>query len=397
MKNSFIITIIFSCFCLSAISQVEHYYVHSSATDAAYTTQDSHLVAWNISAPNNKLFLFIGGTFSRAQQYEFFSLYAANLGFHVLNINYPNNVLTTLLASNSDSLSFDKFREEICFGTQVSPAVNVDSFNSIYTRTLKLLVYLEQTYPQDGWGQYLLPQHTIDWSKVAVSGHSQGAGHAAYFAKKFLVERAVMFAGPNDYSTYFNNAAPWLRNEGITPLHHHFTFLHLRDQIVPFVHQYENLKGMGMLQQDDTTLVENVLPPYGNSRCLYSNAAPNTTGQFHNSVIIYSDTPLDTDNEPAFDPVWRYMLLSDVSTGIAEKRNEDAILKIYPNPASSVVNIQAGSKSNDMRQIEISDYTGKTILKEFLYGSVMQLDISSFPPGIYFVKSNGKFGRLVKF
>lgn len=397
MKNTFILTILLCCFYLSATSQVQHFYVHPSATDAAYTTQDSHLVARNISTQNNKLFLFIGGTFSTAQQYEFFSLYAAGLGFHVLNISYPNSVLTTLLASNSDSLIFNKFREEICFGTQISPSVNVDSLNSIYTRTLKLLAYLNQTYPQDGWGQYLLSQSSIDWSKVAVSGHSQGAGHAAYFAKKFLVERAVMFAGPNDYSTYFSNAAPWLRNVGITPTRNHFTFFHLRDQIVPFNHQYENIRGMGMLQQDDTTLVDNLLPPYNNSRCLYSNAAPNTSGQFHNSVVIFPDTPLDTANKPAFDPVWRYMLLSDITTGITEKQNENTFLKIFPNPASSIINVQLNSKSNDACCIEILDCSGKIISTEFWNGNAMQFDISSFPSGIYAVKYNGLLSRLVKF
>src|SRR5690606_3166381 len=103
-------------------------------------------------------------------------------------------------------------------GTQVSPAVNVDSINSIYTRTIKLLQYLAQQYPNERWHEYLLNADEMDWSKVAVSGHSQGAGHAAYFAKHFSVERSVMFAGPNDYSTYFNNAAPWLRNQGATAL-----------------------------------------------------------------------------------------------------------------------------------------------------------------------------------
>jgi hypothetical protein len=397
MKNTFIVTILLCCFYLSAISQVQHFYVHPSATDAAYTTQDSHLVARNISTQNNKLFLFIGGTFSTAQQYEFFSLYAAGLGFHVLNISYPNSVLTTLLASNSDSLIFNKFREEICFGTQISPSVNVDSLNSIYTRTLKLLVYLNQTYPQDGWGQYLLSQSSIDWSKVAVSGHSQGAGHAAYFAKKFLVERAVMFAGPNDYSTYFSNAAPWLRNAGITPTRNHFTFFHLRDQIVPFNHQYENIRGMGMLQQDDTTLVDNLLPPYNNSRCLYSNAAPNTSGQFHNSVVIFPDTPLDTANNPAFDPVWRYMLLSDIATGINEKQNENTFLKIFPNPASTIIYVQLDAKLNDVHKIEIADYTGKIVATEFIYGSNAKIDVSILSPGIYMVKNNNKFSRLVKF
>ncbi len=375
-----------------AHAQVQHEYIRVADTDAAYTTQDSHLVARNVSNNNGKLFLFIGGTFSRPEQYEFFSLYAAGLGYDVINISFLNSVLTTLLASNSDSLSFDKFRQEICFGTQVSPAVNVDSINSIYTRTVKLLQYLAQQYPNERWQEYLLSANEMDWSKVAVSGHSQGAGHAAYFAKHFSVERSVMFAGPNDYSTYFNNAAPWLRNLGATALHKHFAFFHLRDEIVPFNRQFENLNGMGMLQNDDTTLIDNIAPPYGNSRCLYSDLNPAISNQFHNSVIIETATPLSTNNEPIFEPVWEYMLLSDVSTGIAHISQEKFILKIYPNPVASTLYIE----KQDDEPIVIFDLQGKRILTHEAPASVLPINISALENGIYFVKNGDVFARFVK-
>lgn len=382
-------------FVSATVAQVQYFYVHPKATDAAYTTADSHLVARNVSAANQKLLLFIGGTLSKPQQYEFFSLYAAAHGYHVINVSYPNLVITTLLAGSNDSMAFNKFREEICFGTSLSPVVSVDSFNSIYTRTLKLLQYLSETYPQDGWDGFLVSPAQIDWSKVAVAGHSQGSGHAAYFAKLFAVERVLMFAGPNDYSTYFNNAAPWLRTSGITPLYKHFTFLHLRDEIVPFNHQYQNISGMGMLAADDTTLVETTTSPYGYSKCLYSNLNPKTSGQYHNSVVIFSATPYNANNEPEFDPVWQYMLLSDVSTGMNEQEYPTA-LRIFPNPATNYLTVPLAGKMNEPCEVKICDAVGNTVFHNVVTALDNRINVAQLPVGVYFLYYANTVARFFK-
>ena len=98
------------------------------------------------------------------------------------------------------------------FGTPVSDVVDVDGLNSIYTRILKTLEYLTDNYPDHNWGQYLQRSGGIEWSKIIIGGHSQGSGHAAYIAQKFLVDRVLMFSGPNDYSNYYSDTAPWVSN-----------------------------------------------------------------------------------------------------------------------------------------------------------------------------------------
>ena len=80
-------------------------------------------------------------------------------------------------------MAFNKYRQEVCYGTPLSIEVAVDTLNSIYTRTVKLLNYLNITYPTQNWNQYLINPTTLDWSKITVGGHSQGGGHACYFAK----------------------------------------------------------------------------------------------------------------------------------------------------------------------------------------------------------------------
>ena len=88
------------------------------------------------------------------------------------------------LANDPDPLVFDKYRQEACFGTPVSDDVAIDSLNSIHTRAVNLLLYLDLTYPADNWGQYLATSVTLDWSRIIVGGHSQGSGHACYLAKQ---------------------------------------------------------------------------------------------------------------------------------------------------------------------------------------------------------------------
>jgi hypothetical protein len=131
---------------------------------------------------------------------------------------------------------------------------------------------LIKTYPDQNWGQYLTTTNTLQWGKIIVAGHSQGSGHACYLGKKNLVDRVVMFSGPNDYSTYFSTAANWLSLSGQTPLTKQFSLLHTKDEIVPFSNQVANLKGLGLLEADQNpTLADNLTTPYSNARSLSLN------------------------------------------------------------------------------------------------------------------------------
>ena len=80
----------------------------------------------------------------------------------MISLSYPNNVATAPLGASSDSLVFDKYRQELCFGTPLISVVSVDTLNSIFTRTLKLIQYLALTYPLQNWEQYLATPTTLD-------------------------------------------------------------------------------------------------------------------------------------------------------------------------------------------------------------------------------------------
>lgn len=267
-------------------------------TDINYSSADeSHFVVRNTKTHLNKLFLFIGGSFSVPKNYYLICDHAATIGFDVISLSYPNNVATASLGTSSDVNIFDNYRQEICFGSPVSSVVAVDTFNCIVTRTIKLLQFLKITYPDQNWGQYLTASGTLLWSKIVVSGHSQGSGHACYLGKKNLVDRVVMFSGPNDYSTNFSSPANWLFQAGQTPNNKLFALLHTQDEIVPFAYQVANLKALGMLTVTQTpTLVDNLSTPYNNANAMSLNIPALS---YHNSTVGANSI---------LPAVWTYML-----------------------------------------------------------------------------------------
>ena len=172
----FILTLISSL----SFAQVTDFYVKPVDTDPGYASdEDSSYVLFNNSSPNNRLVLFFGGTGSSPDAYGAFLPYCAELGFHVISLSYPNETAAASFASSSDLYAFDNYRQERCFGTPVSDAIDVDTFNSIFTRTTKLLNYLDVNYPSDGWDNYLSGTD-VDWTNIVVAGHSQGSGHAPF-------------------------------------------------------------------------------------------------------------------------------------------------------------------------------------------------------------------------
>ena len=275
--------------------------VHPNQTDANYsTTNKSHFIVRNTKNHLNKLMLFIGGSFSSPDDYTFISEHAASIGFDVISISYPNNVPAASLASSSDQFAFDNYRDEICFGNQVSNDVEVYFLNSINTRTINLIQYLESTYPEQNWNQYLTPSNNIDWKKIVVAGHSQGAGHACYLGKKKLVERVIMFSGPNDYSTHFNSPANWLSDDGLTELSKQYALLHINDEIISYDFQVLNLKDLGILTlSEEPLLVDNLSSPYNNKNALSLNIPAFSN---HNSTV---------GGNAKLPNIWTYLLTSE--------------------------------------------------------------------------------------
>ncbi|NLA23478.1 MAG: T9SS type A sorting domain-containing protein, partial [Bacteroidales bacterium] len=79
-------------------------------------------------------------------------------------------------------------------------------------------------------------------------------------------------------------------------------------------------------------------------------------------------------------------IVSNIQTNIAEKS-----LLIYPNPASSIVNIHSETHSKDF--IQIFDASGRMQYSGYVNESI---DVSAWSEGLYIIKLVGNSGVITK-
>ena len=153
--------------------------------------------------------------------------------------------------------------DDICFGTQegrvsmaqTGPYHQVHLSECITQRLVRLLTYLHFNKPDGGWDQYLVPISeeqalsspadcivlqgensfiaAVNWSKIILTGHSQGAGHAAYISASRKIGRVVMFSGPQEGLAdgfYKADEQHWLSKEFATPGHQIFAMKHAMEE-----------------------------------------------------------------------------------------------------------------------------------------------------------------------
>ncbi len=186
-----------------------------------------HTVLTPHGKSNGLLLITLGGTHSAPDELLDFQQTAAAQGYHVLGVDYPNRVITTVCRQQSDRECFNKFRDEIVRGSAVSPWTEVNTANCILNRVQKLLQYLTLERWPGRWPQYLDEYGSLNWRRTVLAGHSQGSGHAAYLAQIFGVQGVILIAGPQDVSTY--GPASWLARSGPTPGDAYYALLHERD------------------------------------------------------------------------------------------------------------------------------------------------------------------------
>lgn len=390
--NKLILIFVFGLFSITLSAQLSTQFVQLNDIDENYSLdEDSIYVALNTaSSSNHKLLVFLPGTGAKTKHYLLFPNLAANLGYHVIGLSYPNGLpaLASICAGNSDIDCYKNYREEICFGHDVSENVFVDSLNSIQTRLFKTLQYLSMQYPQDEWEQFL-NGNALNWQKMAFAGHSQGAGHALYLGKTNLCERVIMFAGADDFSLYYNEAANWISEmPNQTPLRHVYSFLHFNDDVWDYSKQFEVVKALGMTDNgDDSTLVDNISPPYLNSHCLYTALQPlypNFSTSTHSGMVVDFFTPKN-EEIPIYYPVWTYMLTHEDEPLDLSQFNTDASFLVYTTPILTIE-----SAVNEVFDISLYNSLGQLIYKSPSSSFIHQIDTNTFFQGIYFIHIHNK-------
>lgn len=291
------------------------FFVSPAATDAAIDTYlDSHYVYLNPSAAaQNKLVVFMPGAGGTPHNYQLFVQTAGDMGHHALGLMYPNptdayNLGASGCQESGDADCFYKVRYETLTGADSSLLLAVTPANSILNRLAKLLTYLSATYPSGNWGQYLDATGNPAWSKIIVSGHSQGAGHSVFISKFYPAARVVMLSN-KDWQSVTNQPAAWYALPVASSANTVYGFTHSQDE---FADQQVVWTSLQLGAFGGIVNVDSASPSYGNTRTLTSSAVPafggTNTASYHSSVAVDKFTPKNADGTPAFRPVWQYLL-----------------------------------------------------------------------------------------
>lgn len=237
---------------------------------------------------------------------EAFCRLAAQLGYHVISLRYPNSLSATAARTDAED-EFERFRLAIITGG-TSKHITVARADSIEQRLIKLLQHLAADRPKENWHQFLTADATIHWERIAVAGQSQGGGHAALIALHHRVARVVCTGAPKDFNARLNAPAAWLGRESATPKSRFFTLNHLQDrQGANAQQQLQNLRALRLDAFGPPVDVDTAQPPYRHSRILQTNfpGTKQNSKEAHTSVISWR-------NAATFERVWRYMLTEPV-------------------------------------------------------------------------------------
>lgn len=253
-----------------------------------------------------KLLVMLPGSGTPASPYRLILRTAAASGVHAVALTYPNDQTVADICAGPGPDCPGDVRREIITGEDRSSRVAVSPADSIEGRLRALIAYLHATYPAEGWDRFLFGGNP-DWQRIIVAGHSQGAGHAAYIGKLWLVDRVGMFGGPGEAP-----GTSWLDLPAATPPERMYGLAHQADELVSLSLALGNWDRLGLSAFGGSVLVDGQGAPYGGSRMLVTAVVPTpvrgVAAPNHSAMIVDALTPLDGTGAPILAPVWRAML-----------------------------------------------------------------------------------------
>lgn len=275
-----------------------------------------HFVSVDMEASaRGRLFLCLPGTGGTAAQYQAVTNLSAILGYDAIALVYDNwpsvNGLTT---NDPDPELPEKIRRERLFGEPQTELIDVDEANSVVNRVEALLAFLVAVYPEERWGRYLDADGGINWSRVVVAGHSQGAGHAAYLSKQFRLGGVMMLAGPGDFVQDFG-PAPWLELPAETSPSRLFALTHLQDPGTPSFFTTQTILGLaafGAIQNVDG------LPFFAITSHMLTSTVDPGHNNFHSAVAVDEFLPLNPTGQPVYLTAWASMLQRLMPTPVCQ-------------------------------------------------------------------------------
>lgn len=263
------------------------YLVKPSQTDPAIQLFDEpHLVVFDPAlSAHAPLVVFMPGTGGKPANSPRLLRVVASLGYRVLGLEYDDEpAVVELCARDSRPRCSGDFRQRRIFGDGTTAFADNPPAESIVNRLVKLLEYLDRRHPGSGWDGYLTATGP-HWSRIVVSGLSQGAGMAAYIAKRESVARVVLFSSPWDFVGRDKAPAPWLYEPSATPPERWFAEYHKRENTAGLIaHAYKVLR----IPPENVQVFDLPIP---------SDMHLNRSNPFHVSTV----------KVPAYEPQWRIL------------------------------------------------------------------------------------------
>ncbi len=247
----------------------------SVADPAVHAFDDPNVVVANPAAgADAPLAIFMPGTGGRPQNVVPLLGVIAGQGYRVIGLTYddePAGNLTCTRQMASSCLAL--FREMRVFGSGRGGPVSNPPAETIVARLAALLAWLAKEHPDTGWSGYIRPDGTPAWDRIVVSGLSQGAGMAAFIAKREAVARVVLFSSPWDVAGPDDRPAPWLSLPSATPPDRWWAERHVRENTTQWLAAaYRVLQ----VPADHILLFNSGLP---------SGVSPNAVNPFHGSTV----------------------------------------------------------------------------------------------------------------
>jgi hypothetical protein len=291
----------------SGSTLVEYFIAPQQTDNKINVSLDSHFISViKGGATKNQLFVFLPGTNTQPKQCLAILRKAAGMGFHVIGLMYPNKKpVNAFCAPTNDTTCHRLARLEIIDGIDRHPDISVDPPNSIINRLTKILQYLELNNRAENWGQYLLIGKP-DWSRIIISGHSQGGINADVMGKFYPVKKIIMFSAI-DYLS--NRTIPDWEN---LPANRekYFSLFNPADELLYYSNAFNGWQHLGMLDYGPVTNVDSVSYPYGHSHTLITRVIPpgNSSDKFHNSTAVDAYLTKDASGKYILDKAWEYLL-----------------------------------------------------------------------------------------
>jgi hypothetical protein len=185
-------------------------------------------------APESQLAVFLPGTDGKPSNSVLLRLIAAQ-GYRVIGLEYNDDpAVVQVCPRDPDPACSGNFRRRRVFGGPGGGPVENTQAETILNRLVSLLRYLQSHDAAGRWDGYLLDGEP-NWSRIVVSGLSQGAGMAAYIAKHKAVARVVLFSSPWDFQRSGERLAPWLTDPSATPPERWFAEYHRRENTAALI------------------------------------------------------------------------------------------------------------------------------------------------------------------